>query len=37
MEDGECLDVIAFSFHMAAMAFDNSGRDARLILAIEER
>lgn len=37
MDDGSQLDVIAFSFKMATMAFDNSGLDARLILEIQER
>lgn len=37
MEDGSALDVIAFSWFMATVAFDNARLDPKMILAIEER
>ena len=37
MEDGNHLDVIAFSWRLAVMAFDNAQLDVTKILAIEER
>lgn len=37
MEDGVIFDVIAFSWFMATVAFDNARLDPQQILAIEER